>query len=252
LKRIAMTRLPGERAIPQYQRLAGEIRDKVRSGFYKSGDKLPAEQILAKSSNLSLLTVRQALGLLEDEGLLERCPGRGTFVSELNFLKAAFNIGGLEEKASLPSLKVRILETKVKRAKFQLAVRLQLEENSPVGFVKRIFCSGDEAPFLLQEGYIILDPYRPIVEAELDSSFFLGILGGGSARGLVRTAHVNMNPGKLGLDNASLLQRGEGDLVFELEYIFYDSFSKPLAAGLFIAPEGVLTFSSTMGVPLSK
>jgi GntR family transcriptional regulator len=200
---------------------------------------------------LSLLTVRQALGLLVDEGLLERCPGRGTFVSELNFQKAVFAVGGLDEIAALPNLSVRILETSVKRAGEGLASRLAIEENSPVGYIKRIFSSGEEAPFMVQEGYIILDPHRPIVEAELSSTFLLGIISGGTAQGLVRTAQVTMNPAWLGEENAHLLERMEEDLAFELEYLFYDALSKPLASGTFIAPVGVLTLSSTLGVPLS-
>lgn len=63
-----------------YQQLADSLRDKIYEGKYAFGDKLPSERSLAQSFGISHLTVRKALDILEQEGLLLRAQGKGTFV----------------------------------------------------------------------------------------------------------------------------------------------------------------------------
>ncbi len=61
------------------ERAAQDIRDAVRSGTYPDG-RLPAEPILAQQLGVSKATVRHAVSILEQEGLLSRRQGAGTFV----------------------------------------------------------------------------------------------------------------------------------------------------------------------------
>ncbi|MGL4340318.1 MAG: GntR family transcriptional regulator [Rhodoglobus sp.] len=66
--------------MPKYQQLAEVIRERVRSGDLRPGDKLPSETTLAQDHRKSLPTVRQALATLKAEGLIESRQGIGTFV----------------------------------------------------------------------------------------------------------------------------------------------------------------------------
>jgi GntR family transcriptional regulator len=61
-----------------YVQLAGLLRQRIRAG--KIGPRVPSIMELADESGLSAATVKRALGLLRDEGLIETVPGRGTFV----------------------------------------------------------------------------------------------------------------------------------------------------------------------------
>lgn len=63
-----------------YQQLADSLRDKIYEGKYAFGDKLPSERSLAEKFGISHLTVRKALAILEEEGMLLRVQGKGTFV----------------------------------------------------------------------------------------------------------------------------------------------------------------------------
>ncbi len=67
---------------PKYQKLAGIIRDNIEKGLYIDGHVLDTENELAKKYDMSRQTVRQALGLLESEGILERRRGSGTYVKQ--------------------------------------------------------------------------------------------------------------------------------------------------------------------------
>ena len=58
------------------------LAQRIASGQYKVGQMIPSEHELCDSFKVSRITIRQALGALANEGLLERHPGRGTFVRE--------------------------------------------------------------------------------------------------------------------------------------------------------------------------
>ena len=85
------------------ERAAKDIRDAVRSGAYPDG-RLPAEPMLAQQLGVSKATVRHAVSILEQEGLLSRRQGAGTFVVgralELhNNLSVNFGVTDLIESA---------------------------------------------------------------------------------------------------------------------------------------------------------
>ncbi len=65
-----------------YSRLLSEIRERILSGELAAGTRLPTEFEIAQQYNISRGTVRQALSLLVNEGLLERIQGSGTFVRQ--------------------------------------------------------------------------------------------------------------------------------------------------------------------------
>lgn len=66
---------------PIYQAIARTFRDKVASGDWKSGHKLPSEEQLVEQLGISRGTLRKAIGMLVSEGILERTQGKGTFVA---------------------------------------------------------------------------------------------------------------------------------------------------------------------------
>ncbi len=61
--------------LTQYERLAATLRDRIAAGTYARGDKLPSEMELMDESGLSRSTVRHALKVLVDEGLIEPSAG---------------------------------------------------------------------------------------------------------------------------------------------------------------------------------
>jgi len=64
----------------RYSMLAESLRKRVLAGEWTPGVALPSEQALAQEHQVALGTMRHALQLLVDEGLIERIHGRGTFV----------------------------------------------------------------------------------------------------------------------------------------------------------------------------
>lgn len=64
----------------KYEYVIQQLKERLKNGTYKEGDRLPTENELAGQFGVSRHTVRQALGKLENENLIESIRGSGTFV----------------------------------------------------------------------------------------------------------------------------------------------------------------------------
>ena len=60
--------------------ITAQLREAIRSGIYINGDQLPAERELAERFDTARSTIRKVLRNLENDGLIERRVGSGTFV----------------------------------------------------------------------------------------------------------------------------------------------------------------------------
>lgn len=72
---------------PKYLQIAAQLRRDISDGKFKPDNRLPAETALADRFHVSPITLRQALGMLRAEGLIESRHGIGTFVRESHRLQ---------------------------------------------------------------------------------------------------------------------------------------------------------------------
>lgn len=76
------------------------IKDRIATGIWKPGDKIPSENELCKQMGVSRISVRAAISKLESLGILKGIRGKGTFVCEttaympLNDLYQPFLLSG--------------------------------------------------------------------------------------------------------------------------------------------------------------
>lgn len=69
---------------PLYEQIAMQIKASIMSGELKSGDPIPSMRALAKSLQISVLTVQKAYETLQEEGFIETTAGKGCYVSVQN------------------------------------------------------------------------------------------------------------------------------------------------------------------------
>ncbi len=67
-----------------YVKIVEQIRDLIKEGKLKPGDKLPPEQELAEQFGISRPSVREAMSALEILGITERRVGKGNFIKDTN------------------------------------------------------------------------------------------------------------------------------------------------------------------------
>ena len=67
--------------IPRYHQIAHSLRERIAEGRPAAGQRLDNQRSLAREFGVTLMTLRQALEVLERDGLITRRHGLGTFVS---------------------------------------------------------------------------------------------------------------------------------------------------------------------------
>jgi GntR family transcriptional regulator len=67
--------------IPMYHQIAQSLRERIAEGRPASGERLDNQRSLAREFGVTLMTLRQALEVLERDGLITRRHGLGTFVA---------------------------------------------------------------------------------------------------------------------------------------------------------------------------
>lgn len=69
---------------PLYQRVADRIANRIYDGHWRPGEPIPNEFALADEFSVSQGTIRKAMSVVEETGLIDRQQGRGTFVRKLS------------------------------------------------------------------------------------------------------------------------------------------------------------------------
>lgn len=67
--------------LPAYIKIHDQIKKDIDDAVWEIGERLPSERDLAETFKVSRMTLRQAITLLVEEGVLERRVGSGTFVA---------------------------------------------------------------------------------------------------------------------------------------------------------------------------
>lgn len=68
-------------APPRYQQIADELRQNIEAAIYQVGDQLPTEAELSQRFDVNRHTLRRAIDILRQEGLVRADRGRGMFVT---------------------------------------------------------------------------------------------------------------------------------------------------------------------------
>lgn len=71
-----------------YEKIYYSIKADILSGQYQIGQQIPTEKELMELFSVSRLTVKNAINLLAEEGIVQRTSGKGTFVSQVPTVEA--------------------------------------------------------------------------------------------------------------------------------------------------------------------
>jgi GntR family transcriptional regulator len=125
---------------PLYARIRDELRVQIVSGTYQPHQRLPSESELINRYEVSRITVRQALGELEKEGLLFKVAGKGMFVSKPKPFQDLARLQGFAEAMSPHGYEVynRLVGLSFLPATAELTQRLGLAEGLLVAELRRV------------------------------------------------------------------------------------------------------------------
>lgn len=151
--------------MPIYVQIADQLRQNIHQGVYQIGEQLPTETKLAEQFAVNRHTIRQAIALLKNEGLLRIERGRGTFVAAKTIRYAigkrvrynqTLKAQGWQARFQL----LRVLELPADNA---IAKGLEIAYGEPVALIERLGLA-DEEPISVGSGYFPLKRFPDFLE----------------------------------------------------------------------------------------
>ena len=214
--------------VPRYHRIAEALRERIRVGELASGARLDNQRQLAKSFGVTLMTLRQALELLEREHLITRRHGLGTFVAapsvDYDILQLRRFAGDLSAKDE--HVATRLLGTRFAAADRRVAEALRLAGRPRVFVLDRLRLV-DEHPMSLQRSFLPSPLGDEVIRADLALTplhqvleFKLGVV--------VTRASETVSAVRLGRREARDLGCRAGVPAFESERVSYDAGGAPV------------------------
>jgi len=179
------------RGVPKYYQLAEWLRSQILNGELQSDDRLPIEDDLCKMHNLSRGTVREAVRMLIDEGLVRREQGRGTFVNELHPETSLFTLSSFNEEMRrqnrIPS--TLVLQAVALPASPEVGERLALQPGEPVVQIVRLRLA-DGQPVVYETRYLAQALCPGLLQEDLEHSSIHHVLVRKYHIPLVKMIHV--------------------------------------------------------------
>ncbi len=148
------------------------IKDLISNGKLKNGDQLETEFQLAEKFNVSRLTVNKAISRLATEGIIDRIPGKGSFVKQSMFFADYKTVGSfsryMTSQNRVPGSK--LIEYKILNSKDIPIISnyLQLNNNDEIQYFVKVRTADGEP-------IAIITTYIP---SKLVPSFDVSVLSG--------------------------------------------------------------------------
>lgn len=222
---------------PLYLQVIEDIRKDIASGLYRPGEKIPSEIELGDIYRVSRITVRNAVKVLEKEGLLIKRQGKGTFVTDEAEHKAPFENDDIvrsftktcENNGVVPGAHLvvceRVLLPTDKAGFFGGA------DNGAAVRVMRVR-TADGMPLMVEDN--LFDPvkYRFLLDEDLEDCSIFEVIE--RATGLVprNSTDCVLSMERATPQLAELLDVGEGEPLFTVSGEYSDQYGEPMFAGV--------------------
>ena len=162
--------LKHDSAIPLYQQIENDIKEKIASGEYKAGQMLPSENKYCEMYKVSRVTVRNAISDLVDEGILIRKHGKGTFVENQKIQNNLIKFQGFTSTCRENNIKMQthILCVCRQEASLYDIRTLNLKEGDDVIYIKRIRYANDQ-PVIIEHVHLPYRQYAFLLDEDLEN-----------------------------------------------------------------------------------
>lgn len=214
--------------LPLYRRIEADLRDRIRSGLLAPGRQVETELELMGRYGVSRATVRQALGALVGEGLLEIRRGLGTFVTTPRF---EHTIGGfysfsreIERHGLRPG--TRVLGLGLEPAEEHAASALGIDPGTTVVALRRLRLAGDD-PLVVETSYLPAARFPGLERVDFATARLYDTLTNGYGCRPTR-ARETFEPILLTADEAELLDQRHGEPALRVERTAFDQDDAPI------------------------
>lgn len=203
--------------LPKYYQLAQILSEKISSGELRPDEQLPTEEELCQTYHMSRGTVREAIRLLADEGLIWRGRGQGTFVNAPVQSTALFSLTPFNEMMQRQN-RVPRTEVLLKTAVIPPPPIAHLLELAPDTPTLHIVCLrlADNQPVLHETRWLAQSLCPGLLGEDLTNNSIHALLVNKYQIPMVKMSHT-VEAGQLTAEQAELLHAKPGTNAFFIE-----------------------------------
>jgi GntR family transcriptional regulator len=213
---------------PLYAQIKDTLRARILDGTYAPHSQMPSEHELCAMFDVSRITVRQALGDLQKEGLLFKLHGKGTFVSRPKAFQNVTALQGFAEAMSSMGYEIvnQLRSFRIVKAERHVAAKLNLPEGAPVVEIHRIRLLNRE-PVSLELTWVPEAFGKRLSNADLTTRDIFLILENDCG---VPLGHAELAIDAILADDdiVDALRVEEGSPVLRIERLTHDASGKPI------------------------
>jgi GntR family transcriptional regulator len=127
-------------AVPKHTQIRETVRRRVLDGSYAPHSQMPSEAQMMQAFGVSRITIRQALGDLQKEGLIFKIAGKGSFVAKPKAFQHLSRLQGFGEAMAPSGYETfsQVLSMRTVPASDVVARRLKLAPGTPVTEIQRL------------------------------------------------------------------------------------------------------------------
>lgn len=143
-------------AKPRYQQLKELIIERIAAGELQPSDRVPSEHELVATMNVSRMTANRALRELNDEGIVERIAGRGTFVADLRAQSHLLEVQNIADEIAARghAHSSSLVRQSRQRARGEVAKALRVVQGTPV-FHLLLVHSENGVPVQIEDRHVL-------------------------------------------------------------------------------------------------
>lgn len=240
-------KLAGDSVTPLYQQVASDLREAIVNDVYHVGARIPTEPELSHLYGVSRITVRKAIALLVEEGLLIKRQGKGTFVREaqaaptlhddrrtaLIGFSASCRKNGLEPASKL--LRREVVDVPQDARGF-------FGEGARVIAIDRV-CTADGVPIMIDHCLFAREGHEFLESADLENASLFELIWNATGQHPHRDSAQMLSIQLADEQVAHALSVPVGEPLFSLEGSYRDQDGKPLYVGRQLIIGSRYTFS---------
>ena len=231
---ITTSRIPIGRlspTAPLYSQIAERLTERIKAGKLATGSRLPPERELSQALGVNRMTLRQALHMLETQGLLVRRQGDGTYVAEPVIERQAGKLfsftRGMAQRGYKPGGQIVLFTQRPVDA--AMARNLKLRVDSPVYDLHRLRFIEDE-PVMLERFVISVQLFPELTQHDLAHRSIYEVME--KEYGVqVHQARQSLEPVLAGKYEAGLLGIKPGAPLMLERRVSFDKDGRPLEYG---------------------
>jgi len=230
--------------VPLYYQLAQNMETAIRSGQLSSGSHLDNEIDLARQLRVSRPTVRRAIGLLANRGLVIRRHGIGTLVVPVRVrrpVRLSSLYDDLKESGQTPS--TRLLAFEIVPAPPEVATGLQISKGTRVLHFERVRLATDQ-PIALMRNFLPMALEEMVTEEGLKTTGLYRLLRQGGIH--LRLASQTIGAHSAQRREARLLNVPAGAPLLTMRRISYDDAGQPVEYGSHVYPAERYSFEMSV------